>query len=303
VRSLTLVIVAAVLGAASAGAESRSATGGPAAGCRDSGDRATKLTLIEKLSRSPGILILGSSRAREAEPSVLQRLTGRTGFNAAVTGGTAADALVMTRFTADRFPGRSRRYLLFVDAGIATNGVPPDLAADRRARKYLSGARSVGGGGCRVSSTRYLADGSIAHHYPTSRAKRAQIVARSVAAVLAHIRAHPPRAVSVDPRRYEYFERTIAFMNREGARPVIVLNPIHPRVLAELEKYGFPKRKAAQEYFARLRQRLDFVVVDCEDIRVWGGSRAHFTNATHVDRVNMRRLLRYVVARSGGALR
>jgi hypothetical protein len=190
---------------------------------------------------------------------------------------------------------------MFVDAGVATSGVPAPLAADPRARRYLGGEGGHPSLACRVSS-RYRADGSIAHYRPKSRAERARIVASSVAALIAGIRAHPPQPGTVDPARYAYFERTIAFMNRHGARPVIVLNPIHPQVLAELEKYGFPKRKEAHEYFDRLKQRLDFVVVDCEDIRVWGGSADEFSNATHVDPVNMRRMLRYVVSHSAGAL-
>jgi hypothetical protein len=293
------MILAAVLGASSAG------TGSPSralsAPCRDAGDRTTKLTLIEKQPRSPGILILGSSRARQAEPAFLQRITGHAGFNAAVTGGTAADAWVMTRFAADRFPGRTRRYLWFVDAGIATNGVPPDLAADPRARRYLGLSGRPGASACHVSS-RYRADGSLAHPSTRSSLERARTVARTVAKLVASIRSHPPHAEKIDPRRYTYFERTIRFMNRHGSQPVIILNPIHPRVLAELEKYGFPKRKAAQEYLRRLHQRLDFVVVDCQDIRVWGGSSAGFDNATHIDRASMRRLLAYVVAHSAGAL-
>src|SRR5262249_2582338 len=78
-------------------------------------DRAIKLDLIERLRSAPGTLILGSSRARQAEPAYLRRLTGRSGFNAAVTGGTAADAWVMTRYLADRKPLRGRAYLWFVD--------------------------------------------------------------------------------------------------------------------------------------------------------------------------------------------
>src|SRR5712691_2878994 len=281
-RPLALVTIAAALGAATTGGGSSSRA--LSAGCLDAGDRTTKLTLIEKLPRSPQILILGSSRAREAEPSFLERISGHTGFNGAVTGGTAADAWVMVRFLTDRFPHRARRYLWFVDSGIATNGVNPDLAADPRARRYLGGSVRAGNVACRVGS-RYHADGSIAQNGSRSRAERARIVATTVARLVASIRAHPPRAETIDPRRYTYFERTIAFMNRHGARPVIVLNPIHPRVLAELEKYGFPKRKAAYEYLGRLRQRLDFVLVDCEDIRAWGGSAAEFADATHVDRV------------------
>jgi hypothetical protein len=51
-------------------------------------DRSIKLDLLQHLKRSPQILILGDSRGRQAEPSYLRRLTGHTGFNAAVMGGT-----------------------------------------------------------------------------------------------------------------------------------------------------------------------------------------------------------------------
>ncbi|MEO8290570.1 MAG: hypothetical protein ABI649_06190, partial [Gaiellaceae bacterium] len=102
-------------------------------------DRGAKLTLMEELTTGPEILILGSSRARLAQPDQLKRLTGHSAFNAAVGGGTAADAWVMTRFLSDRFPNQQRGYLWFVDLGVATNGVNPQLAGDRRAQRYLSG--------------------------------------------------------------------------------------------------------------------------------------------------------------------
>src|SRR5437867_12089112 len=98
-------------------------------------DRSVKLDLIRKLKHGPEILILGDSRGRQAEPSLLQRLTGRTGFNAAVTGGSTPDAWVFTRYTADRFPRqKKRRYIWFVSWGLATNIVTPWLEADPRGR-------------------------------------------------------------------------------------------------------------------------------------------------------------------------
>jgi hypothetical protein len=256
------------------------------------GDRSVKLTLIEQAPSSPQILVLGSSRARQAEPAFIQQLTGKSAFNAAVTGGTAADAWVMTRFAADRFPRKPRRYIWFVDVGIATNGVNPELKADPRARRYLSTT-------CR-ERTSYLADGSLARPALSPGAGLAAAVAKLVAGV----RANPPRAgAAPDPKRYVYFERAIRYMNGHGARPVIVLNPIHPDVLAELRKHGYPARATALAYLRRLHRRLDFVFVDGQDIRSWRGSPADWSNATHVNRPNMRRLLRYVVAHSGGALR
>jgi hypothetical protein len=52
-----------------------------------------------------------------------------------------------------------------------------------------------------------------------------------------------------------------------------------------------------------LQRRFRFVVVNCQDIRRWGGTAQDWSNATHVNRRNMRRMLRYVVAHSHGALR
>jgi hypothetical protein len=287
-------------------------------------DRSFKLTLIENLSRPPGILVLGSSRSRLAEPGYLRMLTGRTGFNAGVTGGTAADAWVFARFAAARFPQR-RRYLWFVDAGIATNGVNPQLARDPRARRYLTGGPAYDVGyrgpyipvaatraalaglrsclrtGCRARLP-YNTDGSIAH--PSSRPDAAARLRRAVKTMLAGIRAHPPKpAVTLNPKRFVWFERTIAWMNGRGERPVIVLNPIYPSVLALLRHYGYGVRRAALAYLLDLKRRLDFVVVDCADIRSWGGTASDWSDARHVTEPNMRRLLRYVVAHSDGALR
>jgi len=91
-------------------------------------------------------------------------------------------------------------------------------------------------------------------------------------------------------------------MNKRGETPVIVLNPIYPSVFRELNRYGFAGRQASLEYIAKLHQQFRFVFVDCQDIRRWGGTDYDWSNATHVNRANMRRMLRYIVAHSGGAL-
>jgi hypothetical protein len=289
-------------------------------------DRTIKLNLIQKLRSSPDIVILGSSRARQAEPSYLKRITGHSAFDAAVTGGTAADAYMMARYVTDRFPGHEHRYIWFVDSGIATNGVNPQLWEDPRGARYLSGKglhltlRDVGTyigtqataaswrvvqacvfGSCR-GRIQYLPDGSIARRTLRYLPERSGSLKKSVDALVAAVVTHPLRKANTNPIRYAYFERALAFMNAHGVRPVIVLNPIHPRVWAQLRKQGFVKRKAGLAYLHDLHKRFDFVVVDCQDIRRWGGSARDFTNATHVNRWNMRLMLRYIVAHSDGAL-
>jgi hypothetical protein len=293
-------------------------------------DRWIKLDLLERLKRGPEILIMGSSRSRQAEPSYLRKLTGLTGFNAGVTGGTSADEYVFTRFAADLFPHQRRRYLWFTDIGLAAGGVLPQLGQDSRARRYLRGGASFGLGdvksylstdatdaswrvfqkcvlaSCR-SRIRFRADGSLTNQSLHYLPEHARSLRASVAKELAGVRAHhetlaQARADLATPGRFFYFERTLAFMNSRGEVPVIVLNPVYPSVLAALEQVGFPGRRATLEMAAKLHRRFRFVFVDAEDIRRWGGNARDWSNATHINRGNMRTLLRYIVAHSDGAL-
>jgi hypothetical protein len=84
---------------------------------------------------------------------------------------------------------------------------------------------------------------------------------------------------------------------------VIVFNPLYPTVYAELRRYGDPVTTSSLSYLHSLRTRYDFVVVDCENIHTWGGTASDWSNASHVNRFNMRRMLRYIVAHSDGGLK
>lgn len=292
-------------------------------------DRSIKLDLLQHLKRGPQILILGDSRGRQAEPSQLHRLTGHTAFNAAVTGGSAPEAYVFVRFAADRFPRQKRGYIWFTDVGLASGVVQPQLAQDPRARRYVN-APGFGLGDvkqylstdatetswrvfeeCVLSSCRshiaYNPDGSLTKQSLRYLPEHARSLTKSVARRLALVRAHHKslrqwRHDLADPGRFFYLRRMLSFMNRRGEVPVIVLNPIYPTVLAALKRQGFPGQRATDEKIAQLHRHYRFVVVNCENIRTWGGTRTGWSNASHVDRANMRAELRYIVAHSRGAL-
>ena len=93
-------------------------------------------------------------------------------------------------------------------------------------------------------------------------------------------------------------------MNKRGEEPVIVLNPVYPSVLGparEVRLRGPPgdageDRRLPQALQVRLRRRAGHPALGQPGQHDW-------SNATHVNRANMRRLLRYVVAHSAGALR
>jgi hypothetical protein len=296
---LRLVVVLAALAVAS----TTSASSPPPT------DRSIKLDLIAKLKTGPQILVLGDSRGRQAEPAFLQRLTGLTGFNAAVMGGTAPDAWVFTRYTADRFPGQKRGYIWFVSAGLAGDIPDPRTEADPRGKRYLQEVRQfLDPEPLKVDwpahpFRRYRADGSLAVRAVRPSPARVQQVKAQAAAIVAGIRQNPPIAPHYDSKRFRLFEHLLGYMNSRGERPVIVFNPLYPTVYVELERHGNPVIAASLDYLRRLRNRYHFVVVDGENIAAWGGTDYDWKNATHVDQANMRRLLRYVVAQSKGALR
>lgn len=298
-RALPLLVLFAVLAAA----------GATAASPRPPTDRSIKLDLITKLKESPQILILGDSRGRQAEPSFLQRLTGHTGFNAAVTGGSTPDAWVFIRYTADRFPGQKRRYIMFVSDGLASDIPDPRTEADPRGRHYLEEVTPyLDPQPLKVPWPThpfrgYRPDGSLIGQTAPPSPERLQKVKAQAAAEVANIEKSPPTTPRYGAKRNELFEHLLAYLNSRGERPVIVFNPVYPTVYAALEKYGNPVETASLDYLRTLGTRYDFVVVDCENIHTWGGTDYDWRNAGHVDQANMRRMLRYIVAHSEGALR
>lgn len=291
-------------------------------------DRSIKLDLIGKITTSPDVVVLGSSRSRQAEPAIIDQLTGlTTGFNAGVTGGNASDAWVMIRNIAARFPQGKRTYVWFVDYPIASAGINPQLAQDTRAHAYLGNTSvrfslaDVGtylGFQATNASYRvlrdcwwrdschgnllYNADGSLRgaalKYLPENAPSLKADVAAKLAAVKHQSRTLPPYTT----KQLSYFTEALAWMNAHGATPVIVLNPEYPSVYQFLQKRHSQREAEALDELHKLQQRYRFVVVDCSDVRVWGGKARDFNNATHVNRRNMRRMLRYIVAQSDGAL-
>jgi hypothetical protein len=198
---------------------------------------------------------------------------------------------------------------LFVSAGLAGDIPDPRTEADPRGKRYLREvAPYLDNQPLKVDwpkhpFTRYRKDGSLAVRAVRPSPARVQQVKAQAAAIVAGINAKPPAPPHYDSKRFRLFEHLLGYMNSRGERPVIVFNPLYPTVFAELERHGNPVIAASLSYLQSLRKRFDFVVVDGENIAAWGGTDYDWKNATHVDQANMRRLLRYVVGQSKGALR
>jgi hypothetical protein len=290
-------------------------------------DRSTKLNLIDKLKTNPQVVVLGSSRSRQAEPSLIDKLTGlKTGFNAGVTGGDAADAWVMVRNIAARFPHAWRTYIWFIDYKIATAGINPQLAQDPRSRGYL-GNRSVNfsladvgqylgfqatqasyrvlkacaEGPCQPNFL-YRPDGSLKRgvHLPED----AKSLKNDVNTKLKAVSQQRPN-LAFKSSELSIFEKTLAFMNEHHARPVIVLNPQYPSVWRLLQTKKSHRDAEALRELHKLQKTYNFVVVDGSNIHLWHGmtGKDGWNNATHINRANMRLFLHYIWLHSDGALK
>ena len=292
-------------------------------------DRSAKITLLYHLRRPPGILILGSSRSRTAAPSDLQRLTGETGFNAGVTGGDSVDELVFARMLNQRFPHVPRRYLVFVNVGLGGAGVNPQLASDPRARRFLTARqRSRGGVSLLTEVSDYLSiqatrdslrvlracvlrtctkrwfnpDGSLLATRAGAAPDAGLPLHVAVARRVAEVRRRPLSTAEPGLANRVAFIRLIQWMNAHGATPVVVMNPLAPGLLRELDRRGFPQHRWAVRYLQRLGRRVRFDFIDLTDVRTFHGLPGGFADPTHVSVANMRLMLRYIVAHDHGIL-
>ena len=131
---------------------------------------------------------------------------------------------------------------------------------------------------------------------------RAQAVGRPLAKGIA-------RSRSIFLRRYQsgypglaaspkqFFERTVKTMNGWGATPVIVLSPMQPRLLRELQPVGWDARhREVLAYLRGLQSRYDFVLLDMSHIGSFGGSPRAFYDGVHMTPFNYRKLVRTVLA-------
>jgi hypothetical protein len=292
-------------------------------------DRSIKLDLIDRLKKNPQVVVLGSSRSRQAEPKFIQGLTGlKNGFNAGVTGGDSTDAWVMVQNIAARFPHARRAYIWFVDYKLASNGINPQLAEDPHSRPYLGGqsvrfsladvgtylgfqatdasyrvVKACMEGRCGAKNVLYNADGSLKGAALRLLPEDAPSLTKDVAEKMAAVKFQSPTLPRFKNSQLSYFEKSLAYMNAHGATPVIVLNPIYPSVYQLLQKRHSQRDAEALAELQKLQKQYHFVVVDGSNIHDWGGKAKWFNNATHINRLNMRLLLTYVVAHSDGALK
>jgi len=271
-------------------------------------DRSFKCDLYQEMPRVPRVLVYGGSRSLRMDPATIKSKTGLVSFNFGFHNGHPEDAWAVTDWVLDSHPDKPPAVIWCVQATtLADVPMNPGLIVDERLSQSFPKAlidakmrwamnqpkRNV------LSGRRYGYDGMLWwNSYDTrrqegltlQRALDGYLDAKMLAKAGNGLLPHHTRAMA-------YFEQTIRLLNKNHIKPLIVIMPYQPRALSAFLSVGWGvKEKWLRNYLSRLSEHLNFKVLDCLDIRTFGGTPDGFYDGAHLNAENSRRLIRYCIA-------
>jgi hypothetical protein len=280
-------------------------------------ERSFKLDLIEKLDKPPQVIFFGGSRSSRLEGSYVQQKTGLTGFNLAFTNGKPEDAWAFAHYLHDRWPKNRLRWVWGIQPWTFKDR-PMDAALiqDPRLNKYFPDSLLRAQGELLPQTPdnvpahrpgynwRYAADGSrVFDYYDRKYAEGLdfhEVIAKAVAkwdkSAKTPTTATPGTAFRVTRAR-TYFEKTLAYLNGLGVKPILVDMPTQPDVLeAWLGGGGEESYARFLEYVDSLHKSYDFEFIDLLHIESFGGQPGDFYDGVHLRRDNAHRLIDKLIA-------
>jgi hypothetical protein len=121
--------------------------------------RQAKSERLLGLSEKPGVVLLGSSSARNFDPETVKDLTGKSAFNGSMSAGRPADAFAMTSLTSEKFPSTASTpdgnpasdpdsfphavYFIDIDTALAKNPPNAGLVTTSALRKQFDRLETV----------------------------------------------------------------------------------------------------------------------------------------------------------------
>lgn len=285
--------------------------------------RSAKLDLYEaalKRGDVPEVVLLGSSRTMKFDPKTVERLTGATAFNAAVSGGVTRDAWLFTQLMRERQPDAFPHLVWGLDAdafrgkqlrdGLTTD---PRMArfvpwTDRAATKVASAGtltelqtleatiRSLRAGGAAGSQERRFDDDGMqrfSHVYETRDVLRNRAIRRQTTNYSNFVFGRDGWD-RVEDAPLQDFTDVVHTANEHGDVPTIFITPYHPIAEAQLAEFDLKRRRG--EVLDTLRKlqaegELQFELVDLSDIASFGGDERQFYDGVHMTPKNTDRAL------------
>jgi hypothetical protein len=276
--------------------------------------RATKAELLKQAAVKPQALVLGSSRAMKIQPGLVEELTGLPTFNATVEGAMTEDDYVMLRYAVERAGARPKLLLIGVDVESFHNARPSNVAL-----AISDELSELAPGGSRLSKwkkftrlysweetkltwrslrhavvgypttwNRFDADGYL-HYvlYERERAAGKYPLDRRIDVVAADYVARFQGYTQLDAARVGYLEDMIRYGQQRGARVVLFITTLHPRVITAVNSKGYAARYAeVQQLLERLKRQYGVEVYDFSTTEKFGGQDDWFYDGSHIDERN-----------------
>jgi hypothetical protein len=265
-----------------------------------------KADLIRRnLKKSPQLVFFGGSRSQRFDPAFAQKRTGLRAVNIANSCARPEAAWGYLNWFYKRWPDARIRWVWGMQSGMLRDldldpallqdkrfypYFPDDLLARQRAKLPTSVAKMPRSYG--FLSNRYSARGLLLWNRYDRRRAAGYPLRKALDAYIARMLHTGLRASVSDTRARRYFEDTIRLLNEHGTTPVIVIMPIHPRVLRVMKAHDMGgERQKLREYLTGLSETLDLKVLDFTTIKSFNGKADWFYDGVHITRGNANRVI------------
>lgn len=276
-----------------------------------------KANLIrDNLRGAPQLVFFGGSRSQRFDPAFARKRTGLSAVNIAHSCARPEAAWGYLNWFYKRWPDAQIRWVWGMQSGMLRDldldpallqasrfyqYFPDDLLAQQRA--LLPGSVAEMPRHYGFLRNRYSSRGLLLWNVYDKRVAAGYTLRQALDAYIARM-LRGRTAWAPDTRARAYFEKTIALLNEHGTTPVIVLMPIHPRVLRVMKAHDMGgERQRLREYLAALGETASIKVLDFTSIRRFNGEARWFYDGVHITRRNANRVITAVRAQAGEYLK
>jgi hypothetical protein len=273
--------------------------------------------IVHNLEKGPQLVFFGGSRSQRFDPVFAQQRTGLRAVNISLSCARPEAAWGYLNWFYKRWPGARIRWVWGMQSGmLRERDLDPALLQDRRfyphfpddllaqQRAHLPDSVDEMPNGYGFLRNRYSPRGLLLWNRYDERRAAGYTLDQALDAYIARM-LHTGRTASEPATRAKaYFEATIRLLNEHGTTPVIVLMPIHPRVLRVMKEHDMGgERQRLRDYLAALGETLTIETLDFTTIRSFNGRAAWFYDGVHVTRRNSNRIIIAVKGKAGEYLK
>ena len=271
----------------------------------------------DNLGRAPQLVFFGGSRSQRFDPAFARRRTGLSAVNVALSCARPESAWGYLNWFYKRWPEARIRWVWGMQSGMLRDlDLDPALLQDARFYRYfpddllaqqrrlLPDSVAEMPDGYAFLRNRYSSRGLLLWNRYDERVALGYTLEQGLDAYIARMLRTARTSLVPDTRARRYFEDTVKLLNDHGTTPVIVLMPIHPRVLRVMRAHDMGgERQRLREYLAALEETLDIKVLDFTTIRSFNGEAAWFYDGVHIERGNANRVISAIKAQAGAYLK